>query len=95
MTFQFFLYLKTDDSGINLDNDSRIFQWKMIFNSDPMKEYPEIIFSLKNQMLNHTLLFYRIPFTQTKLQKNLKIFDFQKSFKDYFSENKQNNRTSS
>ena len=47
MTFQFFLYLKTDDSGINLDNDSRIFQWKMIFNSDPMKEYPEIIILTK------------------------------------------------
>ena len=46
-----------DDSGINLNNDSRTFQWKMIFNSDPVKEDLEIIFSLKNKMLNHPLVF--------------------------------------
>ena len=53
----FSIFKNIDDSGINLNNDSRTFQWKMIFNSDPMKEDPKIIFSLKNQTLNHPLVF--------------------------------------
>ena len=53
----FSVFKNIDDSGIKLNNDSRTFQWKMIFNSDPMKEGLKIIFSLKNQTLNHPLLF--------------------------------------
>ena len=53
----FSVFKNVDDSGINLDNNSWTFQWKMIFNSNPMKEYPEIIFSLKTQTLNHPLVF--------------------------------------
>ena len=80
----FSVFKNIDDSGINLNNNSRTFQWKMIFNSDPTKEDLEIIFSLKNQTLNHPLVFYRIPFTQTKLQKNLRIFlDSKMTFKNH------------
>ena len=53
----FSVFKNIDDSGINLNSNSRTFQWKMIFNSDPIKEDLEIIFSLKNQMLNHPLVF--------------------------------------
>ena len=79
----FSVFKNIDDSGINLSNDSQTFQWKMIFNFDPMKKDPEIILSLKNQTLNHPLFFYRIPFNQTKLQKNLRIFlDSKLTFKN-------------
>ena len=80
----FSVFKNIDDSGINLSNDSQTFQWKMIFNFDPMKKDPEIILSLKNQTLNYPLFFfYRIPFNQTKLQKNLKIFlDSKLTFKN-------------
>ena len=45
----FSVFKNIDDSGINLNNDSWTFQWKMIFNSDPMKKYPEIVFLSKTK----------------------------------------------
>ena len=54
----FSVFKNIDDSGINLSNDSQTFQWKMIFNFDPMKKDPEIILSIKNQTLNYPLFFF-------------------------------------
>ena len=62
----FSVFKNIDDSGINLSNDSQTFQWKMIFNFDPMKKDPEIILSLKNQTLNYPLFFF-IEFPLTRL----------------------------
>ena len=53
----FSVFKNIDDSDINLNNDSWTFQWKMIFNSDPLKKGLEIFFSLKNQTLNHPFVF--------------------------------------
>ena len=64
-------------SANKLNNDLRkisnwTYQWKMSFNSDPLKQVQEVIFSRKIFKTNHpTLIFNGNPVNQVALQKHL------------------------
>ena len=62
-TSLFSLVKNVDASNIDLNNDFKnisgwAFQWKMNFNTDPINQAQELIFSRKMQMINHPPLFF-------------------------------------
>ena len=74
-------------SQIDLNEDldkinSWAYQWKMSFNSDPLKKTQEVIFSRKvNNVLHPPLTFNNVDVGQIRSQKHLGMFlDFKLSF---------------
>ena len=60
-------------------------QWKMSFNTDPIKQAQEVMFSRKITKTNHsTLIFNDNPVHQVALQKHLEMFlDFKLNFEEH------------
>ena len=65
----FSVFKNIDNSGINLDNNSWIFQWKMIFNFDPMKEDLESFFSQKPIAKQSPCFFIKFPLPKLNCRK--------------------------
>ena len=73
-----------------LNNDFRkisnlAYQWKMSFNSDPLKQAQEEIFSRKMTKTNHPILIFNDkPVHQVALQKHLGMFlDWKLNFEEH------------
>ena len=74
--------------GLNEDLDKTIsweYQWKMIFNPDPLKKAEEVIFNQKvNNILYHPLIFNNLDGGQIRSQKDFEMFlDFKSSFNEH------------
>ena len=63
-------------------------QWKMAFNPDPNKQATEVVFSRKNNLINHPLLYFNgVPVASSCSQKHLGlILDKKLSFRDHLNE---------
>ena len=77
-------------SAAHLNNDLRkisnwAFQWKMIFNPNPSKQAPEVIFSRKHQKISYpSIYFNNNPIDSVSSQKHLgMILDTRLNFQEH------------
>ena len=63
-------------------------QWKMSFNPDPNKQATEVVFSRKNNLINHPVLYFNgAPVASSSEQKHLGlILDKKLSFRNHLNE---------